>query len=390
MNSFQKSNKHELLICLMAMIVVLSSCVSQGEKDTNAFNADNLLVSISETEHGCSQIGKDRIGLYNTRNQTFTLLLDDEENNYLDATWSPDYSLIAYVKSNSVEYINDDNLTGETSVWIMEPDGSNARQISKVHPNRHRIMINSGYCFRGDFINEGLEWSPDGRYLHYSFLESEDLPSVDIHYVIDVKTGTEIFAFEGEYLHFAWSPKGDYFGFIELGIPKVFNLLTGEINELPELQEPGTFVMNWLEEDEYPSLFTITVRYASVYSIAEKDEMLAWEKFNTEGYFIWWDNHTRTRYYFLREDNYDYLLDFKTGEKYEVDKQADDLINAASCAVIHQNIPDWPYMTYIDPETLNLYGLYLVDGKLESRLITEINRSAFPAPLFFRKIDFMN
>ncbi len=47
-------------------------------------------------------------------------------------------------------------------------------------------------------------------------------------------------------------------------------------------------------------------------------------------------------------------------------------------------------MTYIDPETLNLYGLYLVDGKLESRLITEINRSAFPAPLFFRKIDFMN
>ncbi len=93
---------------------------------------------------------------------------------------------------------------------------------------------------------------------------------------------------------------------------------------------------------------------------------------------------------FLREDNYDYLLDFKTGEKYEVDKQADDLINAASCAVIHQNIPDWPYMTYIDPEALNLYGLYLVDGKLESRLITEINRSAFPAPLFFRKIDFMN
>ncbi len=130
-------------------------------------------------------------------------------------------------------------------------------------------------------------------------LESEDLPSVDIHYVIDVKTGTEIFTFEGEYLHFAWSPKGDYFGFIELGIPKVFNLLTGEINELPELQESGTFVMNWLEEDEYPSLFTITVRYASVYSIAEKDEMLAWEKFNTEGYFIWWDNHTRTRYYFF-------------------------------------------------------------------------------------------
>ncbi len=112
MNCFQKSNKHELLICLMALIIMLSSCVSQGEKDTNAFNADNLLVSISETEHGCSQIGKDRIGLYNTRNQTFTLLLDDEENNYLDATWSPDYSLIAYVKSNSVEYINDDNLTG--------------------------------------------------------------------------------------------------------------------------------------------------------------------------------------------------------------------------------------------------------------------------------------
>jgi len=68
--------------------------------------------------------GKDRIGLYNTRSQTFTLLLGDEENNYLDATWSPDNSLIAYVKSNSVDLEREENLPGETSVWIMEPDGS--------------------------------------------------------------------------------------------------------------------------------------------------------------------------------------------------------------------------------------------------------------------------
>ncbi len=61
MNCFQKPNKHKLLICLMAMIVVLSSCVSQGEKDTNAFNTDNILVSITETYDPyfwCSKKGK--------------------------------------------------------------------------------------------------------------------------------------------------------------------------------------------------------------------------------------------------------------------------------------------------------------------------------------------
>ncbi len=93
---------------------------------------------------GVRKKGKDRIGLYNTRSQAFTLLLGDEENNYLDATWSPDNSLIAYVKSNSVDLEREENLPGETSVWIMEPDGSNARQISKVHPNKHIIMINGG------------------------------------------------------------------------------------------------------------------------------------------------------------------------------------------------------------------------------------------------------
>ena len=399
MNCFQKPNKHKLLICLMAMIVVLSSCVSQGEKDTNAFNTDNILVSITETYDPyfwCSKKGKDRIGLYNTRSQAFTLLLGDEENNYLDATWSPDNSLIAYVKSNSVDLEREENLPGETSVWIMEPDGSNAIQISKVHPNKHIIMINGGECYRGSFIRDGLDWSPDGRYLHYAYLGNQDGASGHFHYVIDVNTGEEKFAFMGQYGQFAWSPNGEHFAFTELDIPKIFDLTTGEINELPvmpELQKTWKLLdLNWFEGDMYPSLFTRSSEgKSSVYSVAEEDESLSWEEiYYAEDFYIGWDNHAQTRYYFSVSDGHDYLIDLKTGEKYAVDEQADNLINEEACSAIQKDSSNWPYMTYIDPETLNLYGLYLVDGKLESRLITEINRSAFPAPLFFRKIDFMN
>ncbi len=79
-----------------------------------------------------------------------------------------------------------------------------------------------GECYRGgSFIRDGLDWSPDGRYLHYAYLGGDqDGASGHFHYVIDVNTGEEKFAFMGQYGQFAWSPNGEYFAFTELDIPK--------------------------------------------------------------------------------------------------------------------------------------------------------------------------
>jgi len=90
-------------------------------------------------------------------------------------------------------------------------------------------MINGGECYRGSFIRDGLDWSPDGRYLHYAYLGNQDGASGHFHYVIDVNTGEEKFAFMGQYGHLPGHQTENISHSPSLTSQKFLILQTGEI-----------------------------------------------------------------------------------------------------------------------------------------------------------------
>lgn len=323
----------------------------------------------------------------------------DDESNFFDATWSPDNSQIAYVKSKSVEVGSvqntHDNLMGETSVWVMNFDGTNPRLISLIHSNTHSLADNVN-CYRESFIRTGLNWSSDGKYLHYTYLGNQDGTRGHYHYVMNVKTGKEFFAFKGQYGNFVWSPSGTKFAFLEAETPKVYDIETGDIVELPlmpKLQETWKSLdLVWAADSNYPALVTRSHEAKSrIYSIAENQGSLTWkESYYAEDFYIGWANKSQSRYFFAVKDDNDYLIDLKTGTKLYVDDQAEEFINVDGNPTINKVLPNWPVLTYLDPKTLEFYGLYLEDGKLVSRLIANMEREAFPKPIFFTKIDVKN
>lgn len=85
--------------------------------------------------------------------------------------WSPNGDLIAYVAlHNGFGYLDHSRMSGYGELWVVRPDGTGARRVTKTSSN---------------FL-PGLDWSPDGKYLIGTGQQGAAVT------VVEVATGEEI------------------------------------------------------------------------------------------------------------------------------------------------------------------------------------------------------
>jgi TolB protein len=99
--------------------------------------------------------------------------------------WSPDGARLAFTSYR----------TGSPTLWVMNADGSQPRQITETSPQH------------GDYFPT---WSPDGQWLAFQRLS----PEASVIGRIPAAGGTpEFFAFEGRAYAPSWSPDGAWIAF---------------------------------------------------------------------------------------------------------------------------------------------------------------------------------
>jgi len=150
--------------------------------------------------------------------EQYMLFLSDPIANFFAPTWSPDGQWIAYIESKPVvDYLRDVNLgtpspPGTDSVWIMKADGSEKQRIS---PNLDSVDFQDpNFCYRYSQIVPILDWSPDGRYIHFDHRQLYVDGMHTDHYIIHLESQNtyQVTSIPGmdDYV-FAWGPEdGEY------------------------------------------------------------------------------------------------------------------------------------------------------------------------------------
>jgi len=108
------------------------------------------------------------LGHYDINTGTLTVLNTNEQVEDRSASWSPDGEWLAVVR-----YVPSVEPSRGDQVWLMRPDGSDARQLTDA----------------SNVIHSAPVWSPDGKYLlthRYSLGEQWAQPGIIL---LDVETG---------------------------------------------------------------------------------------------------------------------------------------------------------------------------------------------------------
>lgn len=105
-------------------------------------------------------------------------------------SWSPDGAWVAHLRQDEDEY---------TDLWIMRPDGSDARNLTDSRAN--------GYAPIGDRIQHwqyGTSWSPDGKLIAFT-ADYADKGNIDIYTVpVAGDTITRVTTRKGDDTHPHW------------------------------------------------------------------------------------------------------------------------------------------------------------------------------------------
>ncbi len=104
--------------------------------------------------------------IYGVESQTLVNISHDKGFENTLAAWSPDEEMIAVVR-------RDLTVTRGDQIWLMKPDGSDAR-----------VLTNDA-----DALHGSLNWSPDGKYLLYELYALDKFPFSSRLKVIDVESG---------------------------------------------------------------------------------------------------------------------------------------------------------------------------------------------------------
>lgn len=107
--------------------------------------------------------------LYDLESERLTNLNPSEGVENILAAWSPTGEMIAVVR-------RDLSVPRGDQIWLIRPDGSDARVITDVP----------------DILHASLNWSPDGRYLLYDMYLLESFPIESRLQVIEIETGEVI------------------------------------------------------------------------------------------------------------------------------------------------------------------------------------------------------
>jgi hypothetical protein len=103
--------------------------------------------------------------------------------------WSPDGKWIAYVESmpaiiNDMDRKLDMKINGSDSVWLIRPDGTDKHKISDDYPTFIAQNQTGDTCDTEFEIASNMTWSPDGKYLIYTYVGIEGE-----YYIFDIGTG---------------------------------------------------------------------------------------------------------------------------------------------------------------------------------------------------------
>ncbi|MBE0683200.1 MAG: hypothetical protein IH589_14930 [Anaerolineales bacterium] len=107
--------------------------------------------------------------LYDLESEKLTNLNPSDGVENILAAWSPTGEMIAVVR-------RDLSVPRGDQIWLIRPDGSDARVITDVP----------------DILHASLNWSPDGRYLLYDMYLLESFPIESRLQVIEIETGEVI------------------------------------------------------------------------------------------------------------------------------------------------------------------------------------------------------
>ena len=102
---------------------------------------------------------------------------------------SPDGSTVLYSRRR-IDKMNDKFVT---TLWVMDEDGSNKRQLLK---------------------GSGAKWSPDGSRIAFMSTDDNDKPQLFIRHMDGEGLVSQITSFEHSPRSFYWSPKGDKIAFV--------------------------------------------------------------------------------------------------------------------------------------------------------------------------------
>jgi hypothetical protein len=143
----------------------------------------DLVMSNGEYQDDCARQVPNEIWLSSAPFEEARPLLQDPAIDYNLPEWSPDGEWVAYVRA---DLINDKNLTGEESIWIMRPDGSDQKELGVPLPTVIEEWGNG--CDLMSKVESPLLWSPDGKRIVFMHRDAR-LSRPYRYYVVDVATG---------------------------------------------------------------------------------------------------------------------------------------------------------------------------------------------------------
>jgi len=219
------------------------------------------LINIGSYWDECDPIKPSQTWLFPYPYHQGQVLISDSKINFRAPTLSPDGEWLAYIRSDPayIEWMQGiPESLGTDSIWVLRPDGSDARQISADF-QAWNYIDHTGFCVGyGSFIDPwwGLEWSKNGNFISFRFI-STIAPAVQENtQVISLADNSALRAIEIPGIGALWSPLTDQLISMEVDHVSLYEFTEQGIRLSLQSQYPSTSFADhrlaWPSTRKYP------------------------------------------------------------------------------------------------------------------------------------------